>query len=106
MLRVMQIGGVLRFRLQEFKKIHVYSITIDYQTQRSRLSSNTSRPSFEQEQSIGKKHYFSMTSSEKSLHNNVECYCQRWDPLGTAIFIQKSPSIMDTTGTKDWFGPL
>ena len=106
MLRVMQIWGVLRFRFQEFKKIHVYSITIDYQTQRSRLSSNASRPSFDQELSIGKKHCFSMISREKNLHNKVECYCQRWDQLGTAIFIQQSPSVTVTTGTKDWFCSL
>ena len=70
-------------------------IQLDYQMQRFRLSSNASRPSFEQELSIGKKHCFSMTSREIRLHNNVECYCQRWDPLGTAIFIQQSPSVTD-----------
>lgn len=80
----------------DFKNSRRYMcIQLDYQMQRSRLSSNASRPSFEQELSIGKKHCFSMTSREKSLHNNVECYCQRWDPLGTAIFIQQSPSITD-----------
>ena len=42
-------------------------IQLDYQMQRSRLSSNASRPSFDQELSIGKKHCFSMISREKSV---------------------------------------